>query len=126
MQMLIASSEALCPKRKDRMPRWNLHSQDVIPLDVRDVRDLNFRSDPIPDDLTCVAKSVLACGRQFEGRSFQHCLLGMLVTNNLLPSPASAALRTLPADVHGAFQTGMALDCSSAFNAEVYPPMMQD
>jgi hypothetical protein len=100
--------------------------QTLAPLDRLYVRELGFRSEPIPDDLSCVASAVLACGRQFHGVSFQNCLLGVMLGNNLLPGALANAAGDVPVDVHGGFATGLGLNCGARFQAGVYPPMQAD
>jgi hypothetical protein len=89
------------------------------------VRSLDFRSEPVPDDLSCVARAVMACGRQYQGQSFGYCLVGMMVGNSLLPAALMGELTATPLDTSGAFQTGMRLDCTEAFRRELYPPMSE-
>lgn len=102
-------------------------TQHLPPLSQLDeVRSLDFRSEPVPDELSCVARAVQACGRQYAGESFRHCLLGVLVGNALLPSSAMGALLSVPMDTSGAFGTGLRLDCAEAFLQETYPPMLDN
>ncbi len=107
--------------------QWYRNSQGWVggPLDNTDyVRDLDFRSEPVPDHLSCLARSLTACGRQFQGPSFQHCVLGLAVVNNLLPPSTTSALFSIPTDVQGAYQVGLSMVCIDRELIDGYPAMI--
>lgn len=99
-------------------------TQWVPPIDMSGIRNLDFRSEPIPDELSCLSRSILACGRQFEGPSFRHCVLGTLVTNRVLPGSVTACLNDVPMDTSGAFATGSSFNCNNFALEARYPPML--
>lgn len=104
-----------------------LVSQQILPTRTSqdELQSLDFRSEPAPDGLSCIARAVMACGRQYDGESFGYCLVGVLLGNALLPSSVSATLSSTPLDISGAFQTGMRLDCKGTLMNDVYPSMLE-
>jgi hypothetical protein len=95
----------------------------VADLDLEEVRDMDFRSDPIPDGLECIVKSIRACGRQFSGVGFRNCILGVMVTNDMLPGAVLAGLNDVHTDASGGFATGSGFNCTS-FASDSYPRMI--